>query len=118
MNPTTLLLLGTISIGFATYFSTGVLPNLESKINEIYLSINQHISETRNTILMISFYELKDIRYQMDEFQRNIVLQINPSPNVISIIEKRMIKNTIKTTKGFAILLTGDEYKRDRHPLS
>jgi len=56
MNHTTLLLLGTISIGFATYISTVVLPNLESKINKIYLNMDQHISETRNTILMISFY--------------------------------------------------------------
>jgi hypothetical protein len=109
MNPATLLLLGTISIGFATYISTVVLPNLESKINETYLNMDKYISETRNTILMISFYELKDIRYQMDALQRNILLQINPSPNVISIIEKRMIENIINTTKGLAILLTGDK---------
>lgn len=45
----------------------------------------------------------------MDEFQRNILLQINPSPNVISIIEKSMIENIINTTKGLAILLADNK---------
>ena len=89
MNPTTLLLLGTISIGFATYISTVVLPDLESKINDTYLNMDQHISDTRNLILMILYYELKDIRYQMDQFKMNIFLQIKPSPDIISIIEKK-----------------------------
>ena len=66
MNPTTLLILGTISISFATYIYIVIMPNLESKINNAYLNMDQHISETRNLILMILSYELKDIRYQMD----------------------------------------------------
>ena len=66
MNPTTLLILGTISISFATYIYIVIMPNLESKINNTYLNMDQHISETRNLILMILSYELKDIRYQMD----------------------------------------------------
>lgn len=108
MNPTILLLIGTIFISFATYKYSFILPGLEFKINETYLDLDQHMSETRNTQLMSSFYELKDIRYQMDEFQRNILIQIKSSPNSISNIEARMIKNALNTTKGFAILSTGN----------
>jgi len=108
MNPTTLLILGTISISFATYIYIVVMPNLESKINNTYLNMDQHISETRNLILMILSYELKDIRYQMDQFQRNIFLQINPSSNAISTLEEKMFNNKIRTTEGWSILLTRD----------
>lgn len=44
MKPTTLLILGTISISFATYIYIVAMPNLESKINNTYLNIDQHIS--------------------------------------------------------------------------
>jgi uncharacterized membrane-anchored protein YhcB (DUF1043 family) len=108
MNPTTLLILGTTSISFATYIYIVVMPNLESKINNTYLNIDQHISETRNLILMILSYELKDIRYQMDQFQRNIFLQINPSSNAISTLEEKMFNNKIRTTEGWSVLLTRD----------
>lgn len=108
MNPTTLLILGTISISFATYIYIVVMPNLESKVNNTYLNMDQHISETRNLILMILSYELKDIRYQMDQFQRNIFLQINPSSNAISTLEEKMFNNKIRTTEGWSILLTRD----------
>jgi len=106
MSPTTLLLIGTILISFSTYKYSFILPSLEFKINETYLDLDQHISETRNKQLMLSFYELKDIRYQMDEFQKNILIQINSSPNSISNIEARMIKNVLNNTKGLAILST------------
>ena len=109
MKPTTLLILGTISISFATYIYIVAMPNLESKINNTYLNIDQHISETRNLILMILSYELKDIRYQMDQFQRNIFLQINPSSNAISTLEEKMFNNKIRTTEGWSILLTRDK---------
>lgn len=108
MDPTILLLIGTIFISFATYKYSFILPGLEFKINETYLDLDQHMSKTRNTQLILSFYELKDIRYQMDEFQRNILIQINSSPNSISNIEARMIKNVSNNTKGLAILSTGD----------
>lgn len=103
-------IIGSFLLITATLISTILLPNLEQKNIETSFNINKHLSGTRHILLMSTYYELKYLKYQMDAFQRNILIQTNAPQKAIEHLEKRMEKDMANLAKGWQTLNSGNEY--------
>ncbi len=94
----------------ATYISTVSLTNLEQRITETSGSLDGHLSKTKSILSMSIFYELKSLKFQMDAFQRNVLVQTNAPHKAIEYFNKRMEKEMGKLAEGWNTLMSGKEY--------
>lgn len=105
-----LFIVGSFFLITATLISTILLTNLEQKNIKTGIKINKHISETRHILSMSTYYELKYLKYQMDAFQRNVLIQTNAPQKAIEHLEKRMEKDMSNLAEGWQTLNSGNDY--------
>jgi hypothetical protein len=105
-----LFILGSLSLIIATLITSIPLSNLDHEINETRSNVDKHLSQTKSTLSMGIFYELKYLKIQMDYFQRNILIQTNAPQQAINHLEKRIEKDMSKLVEGWHTLNSGKEY--------
>ena len=107
-----IFILGSLSLIIATFITTIPLSNLDQQINETRSNVENHLSQTKNTLSMAIFNELKYLKYQMDSFQKNVLIQTNAPQQAIDHLEKRMEKEMSKLVESWQTLNSGKDYKK------
>jgi len=107
-----LFILGSLSLIIATLITTIPLSNLDQQINETRSNVENHLSQTKNTFSMAIFNELKYLKYQMDSFQINVLIQTNAPQQAIDHLAKRMEKDMSKLVESWHTFNSGKDYKK------
>ncbi len=113
-----LFVTGSVLLVIATYISTVHLYRLEQKISETTPSIDKQSSSTRHNLLMIIMYELKHLKYQMDNFQHNVLLQLKTPTEHTDHLKKRMERDMGRIAEGWSTLWTEAAYEEIKKEIS
>jgi len=104
-----LFVLGSFFLIAATFISTIKLSNLERQITKNSNDIDEYLSQTKSTLMMAIFYEVKNNKFQMDAFQRNFLIQTKAPPEAVLHFNERLQKDMSKLAEGWNTLMAGKE---------